>query len=142
MSERSSVHGIRLNGPWEVDLEAAGDSPGRVTLPGSLHDIGLAGYSGRVRFRRRFGRPTGITTESVHLAFRGVRGPAAIVLNGQTLGMVHSPRDFDVTGQLLERNELEVVVVAGDDQCGIVGDVVLEIRSAVDGALEGLDRLG
>jgi hypothetical protein len=131
MSQQETTHRIRLNGPWEVHPEAAGAPTGRLMVPGTLGDGGWTDYVGRVRFRRRFGKPTGLTNERVWLVFERIAGAATVALNGQALGEIQSQGAFEVTTQLGGRNEVEVVLVAKDDQCGIVGDVVLEIRSAV-----------
>ena len=62
------------------------------------------------------------------LVFERVVGPAEVRLNDELLGAIDGSGAFDVTDRLAKRNVLEVVVVATDDGCGIVGDVVLEIR--------------
>jgi hypothetical protein len=121
-------HRIRLRGPWEVRPHAAGVSPGRMAVPGTLRDGGWAGYTGSVSFYRRFGRPSNLgTADRVRLAFEGVTGGAEVYLNGERLGELAGSGLIDVTDQLRERNELEVRLMATDDQCGIVGDVVVEI---------------
>jgi hypothetical protein len=134
MSENEATHRIRLNGPWEVHPEAyAGDAPyGRMIVPTTLGESGWAGCRGHICLRRRFGKPTGLTNERVWLVFTGIAGQAKVALNDKSLGMVHSPLFIEITALLRERNELDVVLDAKDDQCGIVGDVVLEIRSTVE----------
>lgn len=67
-------------------------------------------------FRRRFGRPTNLTTERVWLTCGNMTG--LVRLNGEALGA--APGRFDVTDRLQPRNLLEVV--------GAVGDVALEIK--------------
>lgn len=124
----SEAHRIRLRGPWEVRPHAVGAVPGRMTIPGTLHDGGWAGYVGPVSFYRRFGRPSNLGTgDRLRLAFERVTGSAEVILNGQSLGPLTSSGAFDVSDRLRVRNELEVRVQAADDGCGIVEDVVLEI---------------
>lgn len=121
---------IRLRGPWEVRPHAADASVGQMIVPGTLRDGGWPGYVGPVSFYRRFGRPTNLGTgDRVRLAFEGVTGAAEVYLNGERVGGLTGAGSFDVTEQLRERNELEVVVAATDDQGGIVGEVVIEIAA-------------
>ena len=70
-------HRIRLRGPWECEpLERgrpARPPPRRMTLPCRWADGGLKDFSGRVRFRRRFGYPGQIDAyERVWLTVAGV----------------------------------------------------------------------
>lgn len=53
----------------------------------------------------------------------------SIALNGVQLHMQSERLEFEVTGLLQERNEIEVALTCEDDQSGIVGNVLLEIRS-------------
>ena len=120
---------IRLHGPWEVRPHAGG-APGRMTVPGTLRDGGWVGYVGLVSFYRRFGRPTNLETgDRVRLAFDRVTGAAEVYLNGERVGGIDGVGTFDVTDRLRERNEVEVVVTVTSDECGIVGDVVIEIEA-------------
>jgi hypothetical protein len=100
-----------------------------MTLPGTLRDGGFSGLTGTVRFCRRFGRPTNLGAgERVWLVFEAIAGQAEVELNDARLGPVAGAGRFDVTDRLAERNLLTVVLPAADDEGGIVGDVVLEIR--------------
>jgi hypothetical protein len=99
-----------------------------MTIPGTLSDGGWPGYVGPVSFYRRFGKPSNLGTgERIRLAFERVTGPAELRLNGEPLGSFDGSGVFDVTGRLRERNELEILLQAADDQAGIVGDVAIEI---------------
>jgi hypothetical protein len=123
------THRIRLRGPWEVRPEA-GATAGRMTIPGTLRDGGWAGFAGRVSFYRRFGRPSNLSAgETVWLVFERLAGWAEVRLNGVQLGPLAGVGSFDITTALAARNELEVGVQAIGDECGIVGDVRLEVRS-------------
>lgn len=119
---------IRLHGPWEVRPHAAGAPAGRMTVPGTLGAGGWVGYVGPVSFYRRFGQPSNLgTCDRVRLAFAGVTGLAEVYVNGDPLGGLDGSGTFDVTEKLRTRNELEVLVEAANDECGIVADVVIEI---------------
>ena len=125
-----SVHRIRLHGPWQIRPHDAHVSPGRLTIPGSLRDGGFTDFAGRISLHRLFGRPTNLEAhEQVWLAFDEVRGLESIALNGVQLHMQSERLEFEVTGLLQERNEIEVALTCEDDQSGIVGNVLLEIRS-------------
>src|SRR5262245_65594892 len=112
--EPRPAHRIRLRGPWEV--RAAGRSPGRMIVPGTLRDGGWAGFIGRVSFYRRFGPPSNLTDrESVWLAFEKVLGPAEVWLNGGRRGSLLGAGSFEATTYLAGRKPMRgiVVVTAG-----------------------------
>src|SRR6266581_1383182 len=97
-------HRIRLRGPWEYEAlaPAAGDqplplpAPGRMTMPCAWGDGPLAGFAGRVRFRRRFGYPGRLDAhERVWLTFAGASDRAAVSLNGTPLGRHEGPGGFE-----------------------------------------------
>jgi hypothetical protein len=130
-------HRIRLRGPWQCEpLAVAGDSvplppPCRMTMPCRWADGALAGFQGRVRFRRRFGYPGRIDAhERVWLTFGGASDRAALTLNAVVLG-THDPADmpfeYEVTALLGQRNEL-IVEVEGGANGGLWGEVALEVR--------------
>jgi hypothetical protein len=140
-------HRIRLHGPWEVEPVAwmvrQGDGTvqtladpvppaTRMTMPCRWHEGSLGDFTGRVRFRRRFGYPGRIDAyERVWLSFDDVAGSCAISLNGQTLGCRgegDGPFEFEITALLKERNELVLLLDAPDGQGGLSGEVALEIR--------------
>jgi hypothetical protein len=100
-------HRIRLRGPWQREP--------------------LAGFAGRVRFRRRFGYPGRIDDyERVWLTFAAVVGSAEVQLNGQPLGRFEGgDAEFDVTTLLRARNEVIVEVESSAEVCG---EVALEVR--------------
>jgi hypothetical protein len=129
-------HRIRLRGPWECEpLARAGDrtgpvpEPRRMTIPCRWGEGGLAGFAGRVRFRRRFGYPGRIDDyERVWLTFAGIEGAADVWLNGESLGRHEGACEFDATGLLRQRNELVVEVEAPSDAGGLWGEAALEVR--------------
>src|SRR4051794_14657703 len=131
-------HRIRLRGPW--DYEPLAWSPpegrplppaGRMNVPCRWADCGLADFSGRVRFRRRFGYPGRIDAhERVWLTFAGAGVRAEVALNGAPLGRHEGdgPFEFEVTELLRPRNELVVEVEGPADAAGLWGEVALEVR--------------
>lgn len=154
----STLHVIRLRGPWEyvvcARFHAAGDRdagatelarvlatestadlppPGRVTMPASWANTLGPDFRGRVAFRRAFGKPTGLTSdEEVWLVCDGADPRASLELNDEPLGTVAgpgSPVEFDVTTRLRERNVLLAVVESADRAGGLSGEVRLEIRA-------------
>jgi hypothetical protein len=134
-------HRIRLRGPWNCEplVRATGTqdlplpAPFRAVLPSRWHDIGLAGFTGRVRFRRRFGYPGRIDDfERVWLTFAAATGSVAICLNDQMLGhfeWLADTAEFEVTDLLRARNELVVDEESRDDYGGL-WEVALEVRCA------------
>jgi hypothetical protein len=127
-------HRIRLRGPWECQpLSGAAILPAgrRVTMPGRLADLGLSGFSGRVRFVRKFGYPGQLEPhDRVWLTFGGVQGCCEVRLNDQVLGAERGGAfEFEITRLLNPRNRLDVVLDAADDQAGLWGEVALEIRA-------------
>jgi hypothetical protein len=122
-------HRIRLRGPWEAGPVEAST---RTTVPARLRDAGFPGFTGTMHLRRKFGYPGRIDAfERVFLTCAGLEGRADVILNDQTLGKgVTGPFEFDVTRLLAPHNRLEVVLDADSDQCGITGEVALEIRCA------------
>jgi hypothetical protein len=156
-------HIIRLRGPWELQpltqwrrgadgplLEVNDPLPpgGRLEMPSDWSPLLGADYYGRVRHRRRFGRPTGLDSgQIVWLVCDGAAGAANVALNGAPLGALLGPTTpvrFDVTDRLLARNELVIDVeflaidtasietakqssAVGPNCGGLTGDVRLEI---------------
>lgn len=144
-------HVIRLRGPWDFELldceqdkgnGGALRARGRVTLPASWGNEFGADFLGRVRYRRRFNRPTGLDPHlRVWLVIDGVDAHGACRLNGHEL----SPIDgyalraaCDVTNDLAPANVLEVDVERTPDEIrpgrerlpgGLIGEARLEIRT-------------
>lgn len=153
-------HVIRLRGPWEfevlsgADSAACEDAPARATngkarLPCDWSETLARAFRGRVRYRRRFNRPTGLDShERVWLVVEGVDAFGQATLNGQALGEVRGyalPASFDVTDLLAPNNELLLDVELPADAApashttrpgresmpgGPIGEVRLEVRSS------------
>ncbi len=126
-------HRIRLRGPWEWEpIGSAGSlpAPRRVRMPCRWSELGLTGFPGRVRFRRRFGYPGRIdATERVWLTLAGIEGSVEIRLNDHGLGRHEGgPVEFDITALLQPRNQLEIVVEVGAADGGLGSEVALEVR--------------
>lgn len=144
-------HVIRLHGPWQYEpvawtrLNPSGESvdvpgelppPGTIKIPADWTATLDAGFRGRVLYQRRFGRPSNIDRQRIQLVLQKVNGTAIVSLNSIRLGEVainEENRRFELTDQLLSRNELhiEVNLPQGlDDEIvgGIVEGVFLEIH--------------
>lgn len=122
-------HTIRLRGPWQYEalartvLQKDGSTiaepgelppPGTIQMPADWSDTLGEDFRGRVRYTRRFGRPSGLEAEDrVSLVLSGIRGRATVCLGAQLLGELaweQQTAAFEVTSLLLARNELIVEV--------------------------------
>ena len=122
------IHRMHLKGPWIyewldgphgstgcIETAASDNSPlladSRVRMPCSWQSA-FGGMSGRIRFSRRFQRPTNLDeNERVHIAFDGIGGQAQIAVNGQEIGRLSNNVEtvsFDITSILSVSNELSV----------------------------------
>lgn len=154
-------HVIRLRGPWEFEVieraapadgaecgDPAASRSGKVKLPCDWSEALGRTFRGKVRYRRRFNRPSGLDPhERVWLIVEGVDAFGAAALNGRALGEVRGyalPARFDVTDLLGQANELllEVELPSAmhdasaplrpgreDLAGGPIGEVRLEIRA-------------
>jgi hypothetical protein len=85
---------------------------------------------GEICLSRKFGYPGQIDSfERVWLTFADIQGKSSISLNGSLLGAAAGSCEFDVTSHLKPHNRLEIVMPAGES--GLVGEVALEVRTAV-----------
>ena len=129
-------HRIRLRGPWECEPLLRLDNAEqllppsyRMPMPCRWSEGGLAGFIGRVRFRRSFGYPGRIDShERVWLTFAGISGTAEVRLNNQSLGRIDSASEFEVTPLLRTRNAMTVELDITAEQEGLWGEVALEVR--------------
>jgi hypothetical protein len=149
------MHTIRLRGPWQVEpvtrfvlqpdssykpMEDCLPAAGRMTMPADWSGLLGADFLGRVRYRRTFQKPTGLESgERVWLVVEGPRSRGVVELNRKRLG--DAGGRFDITHQLEDHNQLEIVVehpaldargLTDDDSDtssigGLVGEVRLEI---------------
>jgi hypothetical protein len=98
------VHTIRLGEPWE-----------RTPLP-----------DGRVRHRRRFGRPRTLdANERLLLECDHLPGSTVVFMNGESIAERPAGRGymFDITPYLQARNELVIEVISAEP----LGWVALEV---------------
>lgn len=112
-SVASGAHRIRLRKPWRCEVTDQG-----------------------IRWRRAFGRPTGVgPAEAVWICFEGMPSGSEIALNAEPLGVFPDSEvktEFDLTGRLLARNEVEIFLLQKDvslaGPAAPPGEVYLEIR--------------
>ncbi len=117
---------------------AAGSHRIRLRKPWCREVIGQ-----EVSWRRKFGRPTGIgPAETVWICFEGLPSGCELAVNAEPLGVFTDPQsrtEFDLTGRLLARNEVEIRL--SKNGTSIVGssappgEVFLEIRTSSEGVL-------
>ena len=136
----SYPHAIRLRGPWDYEtlayesIDEYGQrhddmgvlAPvGRTTLPGDWSGSLGRDFHGRVRYRRRFNRPSGLDPhERVWLVVEGADARASVTLNGRELGEVRGYAlhgEFDVTEWVEPRNELTLDVELPGEEPGGFG---------------------
>jgi len=131
MSE-SGVHRIRLAGPWErVWIFPTGHPGGTVQMPCDW-TTACGAVAGRVRFTRRFHRPTNLEQhERVWLVTSGVGGNGLLTLNGAPLGELAAPWEWNLTNFLKPFNELAIEIAfvpAPGVTGGLYAPFFLEIR--------------
>ena len=156
------MHLIRLRGPWEYQVllrfdrddtrnigQDTSELPGgRMQMPSDWGESLGNGFRGRVRYQRRFNRPTGLDKgQIVYVSVAAVDCFGEVSLNDTTLGQVVGDRPnqrFVVTEILQSANELSVIVElprddpnsdpllrpAGRENLpgGLIGEVRLEIE--------------
>jgi hypothetical protein len=133
-------HIIRLRGPWDYEplarfvTQADGSTSvtneklppsGVIELPADWAGVLGADFQGRVRFTRRFHRPTGLeATSRVSLVMDDVDWQAEVALNDSVLGAVicsqsvespiaqRCPARFDITTLLSPQNQLSIVITS------------------------------
>ncbi len=140
----SSIHRIRLQGPWEWAVPTPSPEQAwtwnRLRLPEEWDR--LPAITGPVWFRRRFNAPTGITPiDRIRVAITTVAPLSSVHLNGEPLprlpGAGHETSPpvirFEMTQALTTRNLLEVFfgewISAPELDGGMGHPVVMEIES-------------
>ncbi len=127
-------HRIRLRGPWQIAGSPAAEAT-TAQLPAAWQSL-FGDEGGRVRFARRFNRPTNLEERNrVELVFAGIGGMAKIAINGTVLAEgASAPPElrFCVTELLRPGNEIVVDVefdptTAGNQPGGVFGTVSIEI---------------
>lgn len=147
------VHRMHLKGPWNyewldgsdrsqehVDSLVSEDSPlltgSRIRMPSSWQSA-FGETAGRIRFSRRFQRPTNLDAdEQVHIAFDGIGGAAVLFLNNVQIGQLQDSEEtvsFDITAGLKASNELTVELTYAPQQHhgpgGLHRPVAIEIHT-------------
>jgi hypothetical protein len=152
------LHRMNLKGPWDYEwLDGPHDLPSakvavesasgenefllahtRVRMPSSIEDA-WGHVSGRVRFQRRFQKPTNLEShERVHVAFDGLGGTAAVTLNGEPIAElldVEATQTFDITDRLRSTNIVAVELSWDPNESpqsrgGLWAPVAIEIHDA------------
>ena len=149
------LHRMNLKGPWDYEWldgphsigEADSNSHAtsknefllahsRVRMPSSIQDA-WGEVTGRVRFQRRFQKPTNLEEhERVHIAFDGFGGQAAVSLNDEPLielADLAEPRTIDVTDRIGQSNVISVELTWNAAECssekgGLWKPVAIEIH--------------
>lgn len=155
------LHRMNLKGPWDYEwldgphtlTESSTVATGkvkdesedendfllahsRVRMPSSIQDA-WGSVSGRIRFQRRFQKPTNLEShERVHIAFDGLGGTAIVTLNDEPISKlrdVESPLTIDVTDRLRPSNILAVELTwspceSRQARGGLWGPVAIEIH--------------
>ena len=151
------LHRMNLKGPWDYEWldgphptgEAVSDSEttaenefllahSRVRMPSSIQDA-WGEVTGRVRFQRRFQKPTNLEEhERVHIAFDGLGGQATVSLNDEPLielTDLSEPCTIDVTDRIGQSNVISVELTWNAAECssekgGLWKPVAIEIHQA------------
>ncbi len=121
------MYTIRLRRPWERS-RIGSDQVDRIDVPELVASAGTA--DAEYRYRRRFNRPTGLTTASrVYLRISGWSGRLdSITLNGHVLAHAADQVDTDVSDLLQNNNLIELTLCGCTDQpARISGEVMLAI---------------
>jgi len=171
-SGEDCIHIIRLHGPWEYEPLARTRSlpdgstvteldelppGGRIQIPADWTDSLGSDFRGRVRYTRRFGRPTGLETVAlVQLVLAQIDAFGTVELNGKPLVQIPCGKldtRVDITHQLQPRNELRVEVELPrtepdspplprpgreDRPGGLIGEVRLEIFELGTGSADNI----
>lgn len=151
----SYPHSIRLRGPWEFEplartllradgsiIEQPGKVPpaGRAQLPCDWSATLGREFRGRVRYRRRFNRPTGLGPhERVFLVVEGVDAFGSVALNDRPLGPIRGyavPASFDVTDLLAASNLLAVDVESPEATSGAAAPLRPGRETAAGGPID------
>ena len=151
------LHRMNLKGPWDYEWldgpypigEAVSDSEAtaenefllahsRVRMPSSIQDA-WGEVTGRIRFQRRFQKPTNLEGhERVHIAFDGLGGQATVSLNDEPLielTDLSEPCTIDVTERIGQSNVISVELTWNAAECsseksGLWKPVAIEIHQA------------
>lgn len=125
----SSIHRIRLRGPWEY---SRGEDSGRVRFPTTWREA-FGDARSPAQLRRSFGFPEGAESpETIWLSLELVSS-TRVILNGDMIDEIDSGSSrVDVTSRLRARNELVVIIKppAEEERGEILLEAALLIESA------------
>ena len=109
------MHEIRLAAPWDVSTEAAPEWT-RTNLP-----FAPSAIEGMLRLRRKFHRPSGLTSESRVYVAAVVEGACEIELNGVKLSLTRDQGECiaDISTALNAFNVLQVIFSQAADSSNI-----------------------
>ena len=155
---RRQPHTIRLAGPWQYEplaqtvlqrdgsvLCTEGEVPpaGTIVMPSDWGGTLGPHFRGRVRYCRRFGRPSGLATaDRVELVVEQVDAMGSVELNDRSLGIIAVGQTrwrYDVTSRLQPRNLLCIDVdlpqespdspaLSRQEREGLPGGLIGEVR--------------
>lgn len=154
------THIIRLHGPWQYEIlsvsrqdptidQAGLPTTGRIKMPADWGETLGRDFRGRVRYTRRFGRPTGLEAgDRVRLVVQRLDALGSITLNdGPPSTLLPGQRNWqhDVTTLLEPRNLLTIEVELPEeaeeeadlkrpDRIGQPGGIIGSVRLEIDQA--------
>lgn len=139
----STVHSIKLKGPWSIIRRPDHASSTDETTPESVHlpadwRMLFGDVAGTAVFERRFNRPTGLSEgHRVRIVLRDVAGLNHVVLNDVPLPLEHGAAGsqvVEITRRMERHNRLTIELVfdptlRSDQRGGLWQPVILEIES-------------
>jgi len=137
MPDDSSIHRIRLAGPWEV---VTGAVTKRVKMPAGWQEI-LGTYSGSVIFKRSFNSPTGLKNQQLFIVLPITHCRGFVWLNNVLVGDFNDEKTgsqneslfenkFEITRLIQQHNQLKIELTCQPQlhsECGLCSPVILEI---------------
>ncbi len=129
MPEDSSVHQIRLAGPWSMITDTGAR---KIKMPASWRDL-LGDYSGTVIFKRSFNSPTGLQNQRLFIVLPETHCRGVIRLNNVVVGAFNETQiknRFEITRLIQPHNHLEIELSClpeSRNETGLHSPVILEI---------------
>ncbi len=137
MPDDSSIHQIRLVGPWEVVTDTENK---RVKMPADWQEI-LGNYCGSAIFKRSFNSPTGLQNQRLYIVLPVTHCHGSVWLNNVLLGdfddeKIDSQNEsqaenkFEITRLIQKHNQLKIELTCQPQlhsECGLCLPVMLEI---------------
>ncbi len=137
MPDDSSIHRIRLAGPWEVVADAGNK---RVKMPAGWQEV-LGSYCGSAIFKRSFNSPTGLQNQRLYIVLPATHCRGSVWLNNVLLGEFNDEKTdsqnesqaetkFEITSLIQQHNQLKIELICQPQlhpECGLCSPVILEI---------------